>query len=232
VEESPLDDSLSWLPAWVHRVGTPVWISSPEQRICFVNERGQHLLAGGVTACEGQPCYRVVAGRDAAGRPFCSAQCPLLCSTDRGDVLEPFTLAMGEAGHTKRIRVQCVPLTSPDGNGPWIVHLAWDIDRQLRMEEFLTKVALRTPSASLGDSASRLATLTPREKEILAHLADDEDFPTIAARLFVSHATVRNHVQHILTKLGAHSTLEAIALYLLSRATSLRGTSTRKHTRE
>ena len=37
----------------------------------------------------------------------------------------------------------------------------------------------------------------------------------IAARLHVSHATVRNHVQHILNKFGVHSIMEAVALYLL-----------------
>jgi DNA-binding CsgD family transcriptional regulator len=31
----------------------------------------------------------------------------------------------------------------------------------------------------------------------------------------VSHATVRNHVQHILAKTGSHSILEAVARYLL-----------------
>ena len=33
----------------------------------------------------------------------------------------------------------------------------------------------------------------------------------IAERLHVSSATVRNHVQNILGKLGAHSRLEAVA---------------------
>jgi two-component system nitrate/nitrite response regulator NarL len=37
---------------------------------------------------------------------------------------------------------------------------------------------------------------------------------TIAKRLNVSTATVRNHVQHILVKLGAHSRLEVVAYAL------------------
>jgi DNA-binding NarL/FixJ family response regulator len=45
----------------------------------------------------------------------------------------------------------------------------------------------------------------------------------IAKRLFVSHATVRNHVQHILAKLGAHSILESIALHLLGATGSAHG---------
>jgi DNA-binding CsgD family transcriptional regulator len=219
VEELPSQDpSLAWLPSWIHRVGTPLWVSRPDRTIGFVNDQGQRLLELGVTECRGEPCYRVVAGADEAGRPFCSAHCPLLCATNRGDLLEPFTLQIGERERgVRQLRVQCVPLTAPDGSGPWIVHLAWDIGRELRMEEFLRKVARRTPASSLDERGRRLATLTAREREILAHLAADEDLPTIAANLYVSHATVRNHVQHILTKLDAHSTLEAVALLLLQR---------------
>lgn len=39
----------------------------------------------------------------------------------------------------------------------------------------------------------------------------------IAARLQVRHVTIRNHVQHILATLGAHSILEAVAYFLVSQ---------------
>jgi len=56
----------------------------------------------------------------------------------------------------------------------------------------------------------RLRRLTPREKEILELLASGWSTSAIASRLYISQATVRNHVQHILTKLGVHGRLEAI----------------------
>jgi DNA-binding NarL/FixJ family response regulator len=43
--------------------------------------------------------------------------------------------------------------------------------------------------------------LTAREREILTYLADGESNTTIAARLYLSPKTVRNHVSSILTKL-------------------------------
>ncbi|MBY8871865.1 response regulator transcription factor [Micromonospora sp. PLK6-60] len=46
-----------------------------------------------------------------------------------------------------------------------------------------------------------LPGLTDREREILAHLADGEANATIAARLYLSPKTVRNHVSNIFTKL-------------------------------
>ncbi len=54
--------------------------------------------------------------------------------------------------------------------------------------------------------------LTPREREVLDCLGRGMVNQDIADELFVSLNTVRSHVQNILTKLGAHSKLEAAAI--------------------
>ena len=51
--------------------------------------------------------------------------------------------------------------------------------------------------------------LTSREKEVLGHIAEGERTQQIACSLGISEATVRTHVQNVLSKLGAHSRLEA-----------------------
>src|SRR6478752_3162859 len=56
--------------------------------------------------------------------------------------------------------------------------------------------------------------LTAREREVLKLLAEGRSTSTIAGTLFVAPATARNHVQSIMTKLGAHSRLEAVAIAL------------------
>ena len=56
--------------------------------------------------------------------------------------------------------------------------------------------------------------LTAREQEILQLLGEGLSNAAIAARLVVSVHTVRNHVQNLLSKLGAHSKLEALAIAL------------------
>ena len=56
--------------------------------------------------------------------------------------------------------------------------------------------------------------LTPRELELLSMLASGAPTEKIAGELFLSHHTVRNHIANILTKLGAHSKLEAVAIAL------------------
>jgi len=56
-----------------------------------------------------------------------------------------------------------------------------------------------------------LSRLTARESEILEGLLDGENTKVLAARLGVSPATARAHVQSVLNKLGVHSRLEAVA---------------------
>lgn len=55
-------------------------------------------------------------------------------------------------------------------------------------------------------------TLPARELDVLQRLGDGASTAEIASALFVSVNTVRNHVQSIMQKLGAHSRLEAVAM--------------------
>jgi PAS domain S-box-containing protein len=54
--------------------------------------------------------------------------------------------------------------------------------------------------------------LTARQHEILLHVANGESTEQIAAELHLSRETVRNHVRHILQRLGTRSRLEAVAV--------------------
>lgn len=70
----------------------------------------------------------------------------------------------------------------------------------------------RDQQAQLRDIRERLARLSPREREVLAHLAAGLQADAIAATLFVSMATVRSQIRAILTKLGVTSQLTAVAM--------------------
>ncbi len=54
--------------------------------------------------------------------------------------------------------------------------------------------------------------LTPREREVLALMAQGLTNPQIAERLVVSRATAKAHVSNVLSKLGAANRAEAVAL--------------------
>jgi putative two-component system response regulator len=65
---------------------------------------------------------------------------------------------------------------------------------------------LRRSGPRIGDD------ITPREREVLGHLADGLSLPDIAAAMFISMNTARNHTQRVIEKLGAHSKLEAVVI--------------------
>ena len=58
--------------------------------------------------------------------------------------------------------------------------------------------------------------LTAREMEILELTAKGLKTPQLAAQLFISATTVRNHLKNIFSKLGVHSRAEAVGLALRS----------------
>lgn len=60
--------------------------------------------------------------------------------------------------------------------------------------------------------------LTAREGEILEHMANGRTNAAIAAKLFISEGTVKQHVKHILRKLGAENRVEAVAMLYQSQA--------------
>lgn len=70
---------------------------------------------------------------------------------------------------------------------------------------------IRHPEAPPDDP---LASLTAREREILQCLVDGLTRAQIAGRLYLSTNTVRTHLQNLLTKLGVHAALEAVAVGL------------------
>lgn len=59
--------------------------------------------------------------------------------------------------------------------------------------------------------------LTAREREVLSLLAAGMNAPSAAAELFLSPHTVRTHVQNARLKLGASTTVQAIAIALRNR---------------
>jgi DNA-binding NarL/FixJ family response regulator len=83
----------------------------------------------------------------------------------------------------------------------------------------LRELVTRRAGALPTRTSDVLGSLTDRQREILEHAVLGFSRSDIADELGLSVHTVRTHLQHILRKLGVHSTLEAVAMVLRERAT-------------
>jgi len=68
-----------------------------------------------------------------------------------------------------------------------------------------------SPAAS-DEATDALSELTPRETEILGHIAEGKSNKVIARELDISDGTVKLHVKSILRKLDMHSRVEAAVM--------------------
>ena len=74
-------------------------------------------------------------------------------------------------------------------------------------------------SKTAGDDAiqKRLASLTPREREVLDMIVEGKPNKTIASTLAISGKTVEGHRAHVMEKLSARNAAELVHLVLRAR---------------
>lgn len=71
---------------------------------------------------------------------------------------------------------------------------------------------LSAPSPANDVNAAAVASLTGREHEVFVLIANGLSNPEIARQLFVSEATVKTHVGHILAKLNARDRVQVVVI--------------------
>lgn len=203
-----------WLPDWLSQVGCAVWVSDPDQRLAYANPQAERVLQGTAEEWIGRPCHELVQGKTADGVALCRRDCCLRIAAREMHPVESQLVRFRDGPSGGWYIVTILPVRAPDTGGLHLVHLAHDVSRMRRVELFLQEGTTEEQLAACEGSPPS-ERLSPRELQVLTLLAHNVDLKRIAARLFISHATTRNHVQHILAKLGVHSAREAVALHLL-----------------
>ena len=217
MSESALPESAT-VPAWVRNMGVATWVSNRNGLVIYMNQRAEDLLGKEPGGAVGRPCHEMIGGQAADGTPKCQHNCEIGQMIRNGEEVEPYTVRINnDDGDERWLQLLVIPYTNGEGDDRG-AHCALRIDRTHIIQSYLDRVAARTPVNVDRNFNIDESRLSKREREVLELLAEDQNLYEIAEQLNVSYYTVRNHVQHILGKMGVHSTLEAVALFLLSQS--------------
>lgn len=77
--------------------------------------------------------------------------------------------------------------------------------------ELVERARRERHTVAVPDTHGDVPDLTPRQMEVLKLLSEGKSAREVGAELYLSQATVRNHIRSLLQALGAHSQLEALA---------------------
>lgn len=202
-----MDDLLEILA----RTADGAFAVTPAGKIVLWNRAAERLL--GYTSREviGRPCCKVFVGRDSAGNRLCYQGCHVMALIRQGELIQNFDMATRtKTGKPVWINVSTVEVPGSRNGLQTVVHLFRDVTVSREVER-LVRERLPEPSPAPPKREGLSPSLTRRELEILRFMASGANTKTIAEKLCVSPATVRNHVQNILGKLEVHSRLEAVA---------------------
>ncbi len=195
-----------------------------DQRIVFWNRAAEEAL--GLTAGEalGRNCYDVLGGQNENLCLKCERDCATIRQARNGRNVPAQDLRMRlRGGREIWMSLSTILVPSRWRHLSVLIHVFHEISRQKEIEVSVMALLRRLehcvermpPNAS--DSSNQPPSpeeLTEREREVLGLLASGASTENVADMLSISSATVRNHVHHILAKLGVHTRLEAVTFGL------------------
>jgi PAS domain S-box-containing protein len=193
------------------RTGDAVYVVGPDYRIVHWDEQMESLT--GVLSEEvlAKPCYEAVMGEREDGGPFCAHGCSVMHLARAHRPVSSFEMRIRtRSGDRRWVSVSNLALETEEG--PYLVHLLRDskgAHDALQMAHGL--IQLSSKKAAPAPRRQNVPALTPRQLEVLKLLSEGKSVKDIGKELYLSEATIRNHVRSLLQALGAHSQLEVLA---------------------
>jgi PAS domain S-box-containing protein len=198
------------------------FVIDARHRIIFWNLAAEAILGYSADEVSGLQCYEILEGRDERGRTLCQRYCHVVIQAASGDILPNQDLFVRtRSGERCWLNLSTFAYSSADKEvGQLIVHLFRDITDQKNNQRFVDSMLEASTHLRKGGGYHSLAVahleaqgagLTKREQQVLELMAQGLGTREMAGSMTISPATVRNHVQNILSKFGVHSRAEAIA---------------------
>ncbi len=187
----------------VFNTGEPAYAVDRRGKIVVWNAAAEQAFGYPDSKALGQHCWELLCGEDGYGNTYCCQGCPLRSMAFQDKGVKRCKIQFKTANQ-QRQGFTVSTLVLKDGPGKEVlVHLCRpDTDSNEQTDD----------NGSPAQSPPKLTAgvLTKREIDVLELLAEGKSTRDIATVLQVSVPTVRNHVQHVLNKLNAHSRLSAI----------------------
>jgi len=185
----------------------------------FWSSSAERLFGLPASKATGQPCCTIVSGLDASGACLCGPDCAVLELSRSSAPVRSYDLEVKTStGARKWVNVSIL-IARLSSCPPLVVHLMRDIAARKKLESVARAIAVEVAGLT-GQQAEEILdrardpapaiSLTPQEIRIIELLSLGRGTASIARELHVSQATVRNHIQHLLRKLNAHTRLEAV----------------------
>lgn len=204
---SPLGDT--GLDQALARAGDGAFAIGADGRIVLWNRAAERLLGYEAREVMGRPCCDVFVGRDDKDNRLCYRGCHVMTLVKMSEPVQSFDMrTRTKAGRGVWLNVSVLGFSGNGRGGPLTLHLFRDVTAT---KELLTLVHERLAPPADGERPTAASALTRREIEVLRLMSEGLNTAAAAARLHVSPATIRNHVQNLFGKLGVHSRLEAVA---------------------
>lgn len=213
----------------IESTAEPAFATDETGRVVIWNTAAVRLLGYRPEDVLGKSCFEVICGRDGFGNRFCDETCNVVGMVLRKESINRFSLDMRRAdGKDTRVWFTIISVPGPKPSQYTIIHILSPADADVSGDAKFRSLTDLSQPTSIGNSATDPATgherdeqsvvvLTDREQEVLTLMAEGTSTASIADRLHISISTVRSHTQSILSKLDAHSKLEAVAVALRRR---------------
>jgi PAS domain S-box-containing protein len=193
------------------------------QRIVHWGPSAQQLLGHTAEEVLGKPCHEVLGGRDSQNYRFCRRNCPIVTNARRGRPTADYdVLARTKDDTDIWLNVSVLLLKSRRRRSPLVMHLLRDVTERRRVEVLARRAMETLKELTSGPAQAEdeggyweprptpLPALSRRELQVLQLMAVGLSTKQIAENLGVSPVTARNHITHLVSKLGACNRLQAV----------------------
>jgi DNA-binding CsgD family transcriptional regulator len=183
--------------------------------ICAWNRAAEKLSGYHTSEVLGKPCAPLFQGRSSLGTEICGEPCGLIdCAVLNKEIPNYDMEVKIRSGRRLWVNVSILVLRDDRTGRHLVAHIMHDVSQRKKREELTQKLMriahqiLALPKESLPLTPA--LSLTERERQLLELLAQGMTSSSVARKLGIKMATLRNHLLHTNKKLHTHNRLEAV----------------------